>query len=106
MYGKGDGRFRQVRSQKGGGTKQLHIPLAATYTEVLMLAQSLFFPNGESYAHGSVNQLAHCLGSFDGTKIDEAEFSSLGTFIQNSGIGSHMRIYLMSNHLDLVQWPS
>ncbi|XP_071948840.1 uncharacterized protein [Antedon mediterranea] len=41
--------FKQVRKQKGGGTRQLIVPKSTNYNELLEIATNLFFKDGLSF---------------------------------------------------------
>lgn len=41
-----NGKYRQVKTANGGGTRHLRVPSDSTCTDVLSLAKDLFFPDG------------------------------------------------------------
>jgi len=41
-----NGKYRQVKTANGGGTRHLRVPSDSTVTDVLSLAKDLFFPDG------------------------------------------------------------
>lgn len=47
-YDEGTQEYKQIRSQNGGGTRQLRVPKTHRVKEMLDTAKQLFFPQGKS----------------------------------------------------------
>lgn len=82
-----------MKSQNGGGVVFAQLSRTATYEHVLNHAKGLFFPNGQSLRHGSVEDNIFSLANQRGMQIQEDDFSL--TSLHTEG-GSRTKLYLFS----------
>ena len=67
-----DGKYKQKRSDKGGGKRRISISRAAAYDECLEIAKKLFFPKGIS-SEGHEDDMYFALGNYAGVQIEELD---------------------------------
>ena len=87
-----ENRYVGVRMVKGGGTRELSIPLNASSREVLDLMKDVFFPDGIS-AFGSTNEMTLKLGKFKCEEVNE-DFT-LAKYIAKHKL-TKVRLYILT----------
>ena len=101
-----NGKYSIVRSNKGGGTRELYLSPSDTKTDILELAKTKFFPQGRS-CHGSTYSMEFDLVDSQGLSVtplvdsngNECEFS-VKNYTEITSI-SRLRLYLASRLFDL-----
>ena len=87
-----ENRYVGVRMVKGGGTRELSIPLNASTREVLDLMKDVFFPDGIS-TFGSTNEMTLKLGNFKCEEVNE-DFT-LAKYIAKHKL-TKVRLYILT----------
>ena len=86
-------RYVLVRIGRGGGTRDVSIPIDSTRDDILKEMLDLFFPSGNSI-FGSASTMKFNLGNFKGDEIKHDGFSLAGYITQHKL--SKVRLYLLS----------
>ncbi|KAG9273844.1 hypothetical protein AMEX_G10611 [Astyanax mexicanus] len=68
-----EGKFLQVRTKKGGGTRKISVSKDCTKSELIAKAKDLFFP-GEKNAEGSITDFAVDMTDFQQHSVDDKNF--------------------------------
>ena len=64
-------KFVSVRLIKGGGTRDVDVPMTFTKDDIMKLCMELFFPNGNSEFAGDAKRLNFRLANFKNEKIED-----------------------------------
>lgn len=91
-------RHVAVRLAKGGGTRELSVPLSTTEEDMIDLLTNVFFPEGFS-VHGCIDELQFKLANFKCQEVTGDEFTSLSSYIAKHNL-SKVKIYLLSRCAD------
>ena len=91
-------RHVAVRLAKGGGTRDLAVPLSATEEDMIDLLTNVFLPEGIS-VHGCTSELQFKLANFKCEEVTGDEFISLSSYIAKHNL-SKVKIYLLSRCVD------
>ena len=73
-YNEKDRRYIAVRMAKGGGTREVSLPLGSTSEEVMEAMKGILFPDRTS-VFGSMDQMTFALGNFRCNKIVHDKFT-------------------------------
>ena len=92
-------RHVAVRLAKGGGTRELMVPLSATEDDMIDLLTNVFFPEGYS-VHGYTHELKFKLADFKFEEVIGDEFTSLSCYIAKYNL-SKVKMYLLSRCVDM-----
>ncbi|XP_068677159.1 uncharacterized protein [Montipora foliosa] len=87
-----------VRLAKGGGTRELMVPLSATEDDMIDLLTNVSFPEGYS-VHGYTHELKLKLADFKFAEVIGDEFTSLSCYIAKYNL-SKVKMYLLSRCVD------
>ena len=87
-------RYKQVRLAKGGGNREVFLPLSSSYADILEVAVSTFFPCGESSV-GLGMDMKFKLGNFQGEEIVEISSFTLNSYQDLYNL-PRLKIYLLS----------
>ena len=92
-------RYKQIRLGKGGGMRELKLPLSSNYKDILDMAAKTFFVNGES-TMGSLDKMEIQLGNFQGDfiKEEEREGFTLSEYREAYNL-PRLKIYLLSKQI-------
>jgi hypothetical protein len=63
-------KFVSVQLIKGGGTRDVDVPMTCTKDDIIKLCMELFFPNGYSEFAGDASELNFRLANFKNEKIE------------------------------------
>lgn len=92
-YDKKKNDYISVRTKKGGGTRDVSISMTSKANEIIAIAQSIFFPDGES-VFGNLDTMVSSLGNFTCQEIQKDEFT-LANYISRNSL-TNVRLYLMT----------
>ena len=67
-----NGKFKQKRSDHGGGKRRIDVPRDSGYEDCLQIAKKLFFPRGVS-SEGHEDEMYISLGNYAGDPVDNME---------------------------------
>ena len=95
------GDFRQVRTQSGGGTRSLNIPVSASQEDVIEVGKNLFFPDGRS-KKGLVGNFDFVLKDFQANNVKEDTIEDMYTACRLK----MLRVYLCSRSKYLKLSPN
>lgn len=90
-------RYISVRLARGGGSRNLAVPLSSTVSDLKKKMKTLFFPDGRS-TYGEEDDMLFNLGNFKGEIICD-HFFTLAKYIQENQL-SKVRLYLLSQCFD------
>ena len=93
--------FRQVRTQSGGGTRSLNIPVSASQEDVIEVGKNLFFPDGRS-KKGLVGNFDFVLKDFQANDVKEDTIEDMYTACRLK----MLRVYLCSRSKYLKLSPN
>ena len=63
------GRFVAMRLNRGGGTREVDVPLSADVSEIIHIAQEIFFPEGRC-AFGNLSDMDVALANFKCERLE------------------------------------
>ena len=66
-------RYIMLRTQKGGGTRNVELLRSSSYEDVLRIMKDKFFPNGKS-PMGKMSKFNLKIGDFNGNPLPAADF--------------------------------
>ena len=95
-YMSDQGRFKQVRLSKGGGIREVFLPVSTSYVDLLKIATTTFFPKGVSHV-GVASEMQLKLGNFQGENIREEEMPTFSLEMYREIYNlPRIKIYLLS----------
>ena len=95
-YNESERRYVSLRLVKGGGTREISVPMQSSYVEVLGIMKEVFFPDGKS-SFGDADNMTFKVGNFKGEEVEE-QFT-LAKYIAKYKL-SKVRLYLLSKITD------
>lgn len=95
-YNEKEKRYVGVRLNKGGGTREISIPMQSSCAEVLPLMKEVYFPDGIS-SFGDADVMTFKVGNFKGEEVDE-QFT-LANYIAKYKL-TKVRLYLLTRSID------
>lgn len=95
-YSEKEKRYVSVRLVKGGGTREISVPIQSSYVEVLSLMKEVYFPDGMS-TFGDVDVMTFKVGNFKGEEVEE-QFT-LAKYIAKYKL-TKVRLYLLTRTMD------
>ena len=69
-YSENEMRYVSVRLVKGGGTREISVPIQSSYVEVLSIMKEVYFPDGMS-TFGDADIMTFEVGNFKGEEVEE-----------------------------------
>ena len=95
-YNEKEKRHVSVRLNRGGGTRELSVPVQSSFGEVLPLMKEVYFPDGIS-SFGVADIMTFKVGNFQGEEAEE-EFT-LANYIAKYKL-TKVRLYLLTRNID------
>ena len=93
-------RYVSVRLSKGGGSRDISVPIHSTKTDIIEQMKLVFFPNGKS-GFGYASRMKMSLGNFKFEEITEEDFTLLN-YIKCHKL-SKVRLYLLTKSVDDIE---
>ena len=81
---------------KGGGTREISVPIESSYVEVLRIMKEVYFPDGMS-TFGNEDIMTFKVGNFKGEEVQE-QFT-LAKYIANYKL-TKVRLYVLPRIID------
>ena len=81
---------------KGGGTREISVPIQSSYVEVLRIMKEVYFPDGKS-TFGDEDVMTFKVGNFKGEEVEE-QFT-LAKYITKYKL-TKVRLYLLTRTID------
>ena len=94
--------YTQVKTEKGGGTRKLKVPVCTKAKEVRSMAEGLFFPGGNSTYYGQLQQYDRFIANFDGVPVFAN--STVEELYESSKI-NRVRLYLSTALISSATCP-
>ena len=95
-YSENEMRYVSVRLVKGGGTREISVPIQSSYVEVLSIMKEVYFPDGMS-TFGDADIMTFKVGNFKDEEVEE-QFT-LASYITKYKL-SKVRRYLLTRTID------
>ena len=95
-YGENEKRYVSVRLVKGGGTREISVPIQSSCVEVLSIMKEVYFPDGMS-TFGDADIMTFKFGKFKGEEVEE-QFT-LAKYIAKYKL-TKVRLYLLTRAID------
>lgn len=94
--GENEKRYVSVRLVKGGGTREISVPIQSSCVEVLSIMKEVYFPDGMS-TFGYADIMTFKFGNFKGEEVEE-QFT-LAKYISKYKL-TKVRLYLLTRAID------
>lgn len=95
-YSENEKRYVSVRLVKGGGTREISVPIQSSHVEVLRTIKEVYFPDGTS-SFGDEDIMTFKVGNFKGEEVEE-QFT-LAKYITKYKL-TKVRLYLLTRTID------
>lgn len=92
--------FKSVRQAKGGGVRDMTLPLTSTKDDIIQVAKECFFPSGKS-TFGTEDSMYFSLANFHKEEIDSSSTSSpftLDWYLQSTKL-TRLKLFLTSKEV-------
>ena len=93
-------RYVSVRMSKGGGSRDICIPVSSTKSDLIEQMKIIFFPDGKSI-FGYATRMKMSLGNFKFEEITDEDFTLIN-YIKCHKL-SKVRLYLLTKSVDEIQ---
>jgi len=95
-YSENEKRYVSVRLVKGGGTREISVPIESSYVEVLRIMKDVYFPDGMS-TFGDEDIMTFKVGNFKAEEVQEQY--TLAKYIAKYKL-TKVRLYLLTRIID------
>lgn len=95
-YSENEKRYVSVRLVKGGGTREISVPIQSSCVEVLSIMKEVYFPDGMS-TFGDTDIMTFKFGNFKGEEVEE-QFTLAKCIAKYKLI--KVRLYLLTRAID------
>ena len=95
MHQASTGKYLQLRSNKGGGTRKRKVATSTTIADIQTIAESTFFIDNTSI-HGRLDDFHRCIVRFDQTPLQSN--ITLSHIYNTTGV-TNLRLYLQTKRI-------